>query len=583
MSEPKVSSSPAPAASAKPWIPAIPTNTHGLHHTLKSITDSLLPTPSPPSITLISPRLTLLASQCLQCVSSPSKQMSFTIQSAIRAASLSSITSTRAYGPLPNATLRFSAKTCYLFSRLLLWKIMMYSNKVTAKTPSANHTFLSMKSSSLPPPAGCPISKPGTLWRLNKTLYGLRQSPRHRYEKFRATLLTMGFTQCIHDPCIFYCTPFPGGSWVYLGMYVNDFVYFSTCPQSELWFEMTLESHLKVDFMRRVTCFLDIYFEWTVTSDTVGVHLSQERYISELLRQNQMEQCNGTATPYHSGLVINRLPTPKPGSFPDPALTKEYQKLMGGYVWLNTSTRPHLCVVIKLLTQSNAHPLPAHLAADQYVLQYLQQSRTRGISYSSTSSNLSGSISYPCTNPATTGYTDANWGPQDASTPSPTDTVTIDECRSLYGAIVTRMGGAISWQVERESKVSRSTCEAKICAADTGCKLIQALHHVLKDLSLSDTSVSTPVFNDNQGTVEWSKSFTNRGLRHVNIRNMALSDNLNKPARSILSTSPALTTPQIFSPRNTRTRLTSPYYAMWSYRSDLRGVLGIPSPIRVTS
>ena len=199
------------------------------------------------------------------------------------------------------------------------------------------------------PPAGCPISTPGTLWRLNKTLYGLRRSPRHWYEKFRDTLFTMGFTQCVHDPCIFYCTPFPGGSRLYLGMYVDDFVYFSTCPQSELWFETTLESHLKVDFMGRVTWFLGIYFEWTVTSDAVGVHLSQEGYISELLRQNQMEQCNGTATPYRSGLVIDRLPTPAPGSLPDPALTKEYQKLMGSYVWLNTSTRPDLCVVLKLL------------------------------------------------------------------------------------------------------------------------------------------------------------------------------------------------------------------------------------------
>ena len=295
--------------------------------------------------------------------------------------------------------------------------------------------------------------------------------------------------------------------------------------------------------MGRVTWFLGIvYFEWTVTSDTVAVHLSQVGYISKLLRQNQMEQCNGTVTPYHSSLVIDRLPTPEPGSLPDPALTKEYQKLMGGsYVWLNGSTRPDLCVVIKLLTEFNSHPLPAHLATARYVLQYLQQSRTQGISYSSTSSNLSGSISYPCTNPATTGYTDANWGPQDASTPSPTDTITIaDECRSLHGAIVTCMGGAISWQVERESKISRSTCEAEICAADTGCKLIQALCHVLEDLFLSDTSVSTTVFNDNQGTVDWSKSFANCGLRHVNIRNMAVRESQQEAARSILSTSPAL-------------------------------------------
>ena len=63
-----------------------------------------------------------------------------------------------------------------------------------------------------------------------------------------------------------------------------------------------------------------------------------------------------------------------------------------------------------------------------------------------------------------------------------------------------------------------NTCKAEICAADTGCKLIQALHHILEDLSLSDTSVPTTVFNDNQGTVDWSKSFANRG--HVNIQNM---------------------------------------------------------------
>jgi hypothetical protein len=126
----------------------------------------------------------------------------------------------------------------------------------------------------------------------------------------------MRFTYCVYDPCIFYCTSFPEGSRLYLGMYVDDFVYFSTCPQSELLFEMTLESHLKVDFMGRVTWFLGIYFEWTVTSDTVAVHLSQEGYISELLRQNQMEHCHEAATPYRSGLSSTAFPHQNQAHFP---------------------------------------------------------------------------------------------------------------------------------------------------------------------------------------------------------------------------------------------------------------------------
>jgi hypothetical protein len=51
------------------------------------------------------------------------------------------------------------------------------------------------------------------------------------------------------------------------------------------------------------------------------------------------------------------------------------------------------------------------------------------------------------------------------------------------------------------------------------------------------------------------------------------SENLNTAARLISSTTLAPTTLQIFSPRNLKTRPTSPYYSMWSYRSDLRGGL----------
>ena len=93
--------------------------------------------------------------------------MNSTTQSVLRAASLSSVTSSRICGPQPNATLWFSAKTRSVFSHLLPWKISACSNKETAKTPSVNHTFLSMnKLSSLlplqavpsPSPAPCDIS-----------------------------------------------------------------------------------------------------------------------------------------------------------------------------------------------------------------------------------------------------------------------------------------------------------------------------------------------------------------------------------------------------------------------------------------
>jgi len=42
--------------------------------------------------------------------------------------------------------------------------------------------------------------------------------------------------------------------------------------------------------------------------------------------------------------------------------------------------------------------------------------------------------------------------------------------------------------------------------------------HVLSDLWLIDVSVPTPLYNDNQGAVNWSKTTSTKGMRHVNMQ-----------------------------------------------------------------
>ena len=116
------------------------------------------------------------------------------------------------------------------------------------------------------PPPGCPVSPPGTYWNLRKTLYGLRRSPCHWYNNLRGHLLDMGFKQCKHDPRIFIGIhpDFPT-ALIYVGCYVDDFVYFSTNATIKKWFKTGLAERVKVDFMGPVSWFLGIYFEWTVT------------------------------------------------------------------------------------------------------------------------------------------------------------------------------------------------------------------------------------------------------------------------------------------------------------------------------
>ena len=121
-------------------------------------------------------------------------------------------------------------------------------------------------------------------------------------------------------------------------------------------------------------------------------------------------------------------------------------------------------------------------------------------------------------------YTDANWGPQDASRPKEGELIHEDEVKSLLGHVIFRQGGPIVWGCTRElDTISRSSCESEIYATDEGTKSIQTVRHILQDLGLPDGTDPTPIYNDNKGCVDWTQGCSvSRNLRHVNLRNMAV-------------------------------------------------------------
>lgn len=53
-----------------------------------------------------------------------------------------------------------------------------------------------------------------------------------------------------------------------------------------------------------------------------------------------------------------------------------------------------------------------------------------------------------------------------------------------------------------------------------------SLRHRCEDMHLPDSSIPTPVFNDNSGAVQWSKNTTSKGMRHVNVRHCAVRDSV---------------------------------------------------------
>ncbi len=131
------------------------------------------------------------------------------------------------------------------------------------------------------PPIGDPDAGKDEYWLLKKTLYGLHRSPQHWYNKIQSVLASIGLKPNASDPCMFTgsisdpnnpAADIPAAPLT-VGLYIDDFVYFSVDPEVKRRFKQLLPSLITVDFifMGTVDWFLGTHFQWSCYDNEVSV------------------------------------------------------------------------------------------------------------------------------------------------------------------------------------------------------------------------------------------------------------------------------------------------------------------------
>ncbi len=137
---------------------------------------------------------------------------------------------------------------------------MAVQQRLTLKQSDCKNTFCQGilpqdETTIVKPPIGDPDTKKDEYWLLKRTLYGLRRSPKHWYDNIHKILNSLGLKQNPYDPCLF-CgniidptdpSDSPSSSPLTLGLYVDDFVYFSADPAVEAKFERLLQQQSTVE------------------------------------------------------------------------------------------------------------------------------------------------------------------------------------------------------------------------------------------------------------------------------------------------------------------------------------------------
>jgi hypothetical protein len=208
-------------------------------------------------------------------------------------------------------------------------------------------------------------------------------------------------------------------------------------------------------------------------------------------------------------------------------LRLQFQSLVRSLNWLAHTTRLDLSTVVSLLAQYQSNPSPGHLEAAQYVVKYLSHTKNLGIHFSSYRHlQLELFLHFPVPNKLLP-MSDANWGPQDSTMSKTPMELPLFTSRSM-SAFYVDLFGPFHWVSKRQQVTACSSAEAEIYATNECIKFLLELVQILEFLEACRVFMpgTTTIFNDNNACVNWSKRCTTKGLRHIQMRENHVQENV---------------------------------------------------------
>ena len=96
---------------------------------------------------------------------------------------------------------------------------------------------------------------------------------------------------------------------IYVGLYVDDFVYFSAGKLVKTEFEWRIKEDQKklADFEGEPKIFLGMKCQQVADNESLTIHMLQESTISMLVEELGLEDANSVHPPYISGCPVDKI------------------------------------------------------------------------------------------------------------------------------------------------------------------------------------------------------------------------------------------------------------------------------------
>ena len=332
-------------------------------------------------------------------------------------------------------------------------------------------------------PRGFTVNGRDYVLRLKRSLYGLKQSPRHFFKFLVAKLEKQGLKQSAFDPCLFI------GEDVIVIAYVDDLLMYSQdqfkidhliarLQQENIWIrkEGSAEGFLGVD----------------ITPINGALNLTQGGLTDRIISALGLDA--DYTTPKDTPAECAALP--KDADSPPANPPFNYASVVGMLLYLSGHSRPDIAFAVNQCARYTFRPTDRHVAALKRIGRYLKGTRGKGLVL-----RPSRRLKVDC-------YVDADfaglWGQEDSLDP---------HCvRSRAGYVILVSDCPVLWKSILMKNLCLSTMEAEYCALSRSCKDLFPIIDQLKELALavglpSDevTTLHTTIHEDNVGALTLAK------------------------------------------------------------------------------
>jgi hypothetical protein len=320
-------------------------------------------------------------------------------------------------------------------------------------------------------PPGYDEGEAGSVKRLHKSLYGLKQAGRKWYDALCRVLADLGFRVSHTDPGVFHARV--EDHVLILAVHVDDCVMTGSSSDLIMHYKREFHSHYALTDLGPVHWLLGI----KVTRDRAArtISLSQTSYINSILARFSLSDARPYQTPMAPSATYSKRDGPSNATDTAHMRKVPYREAIGNLMYASVAMRPDITFAVSTLSQFLENPGEAHWEAVKRVFRYLSGTKALALTYGGERHDL-------------VGYTDADGASQ-------------EHRHAISGHAFLIDGGAVSWSSRKQELVTLSTAEAEYVAMTHAAKEAIWLRRLIGELFPSMLTQTT-LYCDNQAALK---------------------------------------------------------------------------------